>query len=62
MTFIIAPFIENISNNTEILAVVDNNIVTARQNNQLVTSFHPELNDDLSVHQYFINIIKNRIN
>lgn len=62
MTFIRAPFIENVSNNTEILAVVDNNIVAARQNNQLVTSFHPELNDDLSVHQYFINMIKNRIN
>ena len=28
------------------------------QKNQLVTAFHPELNDDISVHKYFINIIE----
>ena len=58
MTFIRAPYISNVSENAEVLAVVDKKIVAARQNNQLVTAFHPELNDDLSVHNYFLNMVK----
>ncbi|MDD2370483.1 MAG: pyridoxal 5'-phosphate synthase glutaminase subunit PdxT [Firmicutes bacterium] len=57
MTFIRAPYINSISNEGEILAIVDNNIVAARQNNMLVTSFHPELTTDLSVHKYFLDMI-----
>lgn len=57
MTFIRAPYIEDVFGNAEILANVNGHIVAARQNNQLVTAFHPELNDDLSVHQYFIDMI-----
>lgn len=56
MTFIRAPYIESVSGSTEILATVDGNIVAARQGNQLVTSFHPELNEDLSVHRYFLEM------
>ena len=58
MTFIRAPYISSISENAEVLAIVDKKIVAARQNNQLVTAFHPELNDDLSVHNYFLNMVK----
>lgn len=58
MTFIRAPYISNVSENAEVLAVVDRKIVAARQKNQLVTAFHPELNDDLSVHNYFLNMVK----
>lgn len=58
MTFIRAPYISNISENAEVLAVVDKKIVAAKQKNQLVTAFHPELNDDLSVHNYFLNMVK----
>jgi 5'-phosphate synthase pdxT subunit len=57
MTFIRAPYIVNVSGQAETLAVVDGNIVAARENNQLVTAFHPELNDDLSVHRYFLDMI-----
>ena len=57
MTFIRAPYIESVSDNVEILAECHGNIVAARQGNQLVTSFHPELNDDLSVHQYFLDLV-----
>lgn len=56
MTFIRAPYIESVSDNTEILATVDGKIVAAKQGNQLVTSFHPELNEDLSVHRYFLKM------
>lgn len=57
MTFIRAPYIDSVSDGVEILAACRGNIVAARQGNQLVTSFHPELNDDLSVHQYFVNMV-----
>ena len=59
MTFIRAPYIKSVEKTAEVLSRVNGNIVAARQGNQLVTSFHPELNDDLSVHNYFIDIIKN---
>ncbi|MGI6013639.1 MAG: pyridoxal 5'-phosphate synthase glutaminase subunit PdxT [Oscillospiraceae bacterium] len=58
MTFIRAPYIAAVHSDTEILAQVDGHIVAARQKNQLVTAFHPELSDDLSVHRYFIELVK----
>lgn len=57
MTFIRAPYIESVSGKAEVLAEVDGHIVAAREGNQLVTAFHPELNDDLSVHSYFVKMI-----
>lgn len=61
MTFIRAPYIEAVSDSVEVLAECDGNIVAARQKNQLVTSFHPELNDDLSVHRYFVDMVLRNI-
>lgn len=57
MTFIRAPYIESAGQCVEILSVVDGHIVAARQKNVLVTSFHPELNTDTTVHTYFIDRI-----
>lgn len=57
MTFIRAPYIAAAGPKAEVLAEVDGHIVAARQDKQLVTAFHPELNDDLSVHQYFLNLL-----
>ena len=54
MTFIRAPYISSASENVEILASTEGKIVAARQNRVLVTAFHPELTDDLSVHEYFL--------
>ena len=56
MTFIRAPYISNVGENVEILSTVDRNIVAARENNILVTSYHPELNTDLKVHKFFIEM------
>ena len=39
------------------LASVDGHIVAARQGNQLVTAFHPELDSDLHIHKYFLSMI-----
>lgn len=58
MTFIRAPYINEVSADARVLAEVDGHIVAARQGNQLVTAFHPELNEDLRVHQYFVDMMK----
>ncbi|MBR0596676.1 pyridoxal 5'-phosphate synthase glutaminase subunit PdxT [Sinanaerobacter chloroacetimidivorans] len=55
MTFIRAPYIESTSSSVEILATLSDHIVAARQKNMLVTSFHPELTSNLSVHSFFVN-------
>ena len=56
MTFIRAPYIESVSGEARVLAEVDGHIVAAQQGNQLVTAFHPELNDDPAVHRYFLSL------
>lgn len=58
MTFIRAPYIEQVGKNTDVLAAVDGKIVAARQDNQLVTAFHPELDQNTAVHEYFLNIVQ----
>lgn len=58
MTFIRAPYIAEVYGNAEVLAKVDGKIVAARQENMLVTAFHPELNDDLRVHEFFLNMCR----
>jgi 5'-phosphate synthase pdxT subunit len=56
MTFIRAPYInKTLSPAVDVLAQVDGHIVAARQGNQLVTAFHPELDDDTRIHEYFLN-------
>ena len=60
MTFIRAPYIQSAAKEVEFLATVDGKIVAAKQKNQLVTAFHPELDHDLGVHRYFADMIKNQ--
>lgn len=58
MTFIRAPYIESVSDQVTVLACVDGRIVAAREQNQLVTAFHPELTGDVRVHGYFLDLVK----
>ena len=58
MTFIRAPYISSVGKKVEILSEVDGNVVAAKENNILVTSYHPELNDNLKVHEFFIEMCK----
>ena len=60
MTFIRGPIISSVGEDVEILATVDNQIVAAQEKNMLVTSFHPELTADVCLHQYFINMCKEK--
>lgn len=62
MPFIRAPYIQEVSSECKVLSIVDNKIVAARLNNQLVTAFHPEVSTDTTVHKYFINMVLNYIN
>ena len=58
MTFIRAPYIDKIlSSDCQVLAEVDGRIVAAQQKNQLVASFHPELDSDLRMHQHFLQML-----
>ena len=59
MTFIRAPYIEEVlADECSQIATVDGHIVAARQGNQIATAFHPELDDDLRLHQLLIDMIK----
>ena len=59
MTFIRAPYIEEVlADDCSPIATVDGHIVAARQGNQIATAFHPELDDDLRLHQLLIDMIK----
>lgn len=57
--FIRAPRIDKVGPGVKVLAMLpDGIIVAARQDNILVSSFHPELTDDLRFHRYFLKLIK----
>lgn len=56
--FIRAPYVTRIGKGVKPLAEHEGAVVMAEQENVLVTSFHPELTDDLRVHQYFLRMVE----
>jgi len=56
--FIRAPIIESAGENVDVLASYQGGIVAVRQEHLLGASFHPELTDDTSMHEYFLQMIK----
>jgi 5'-phosphate synthase pdxT subunit len=54
--FIRAPTIKSFYNGVEILSEHKNKPVMIRQNNLLITTFHPELTNDTRIHEYFLNM------
>ena len=52
--FIRAPYIKKVGDGVSILSEFKGKIVMAREKNILVSSFHPELTNDLRVHKYFL--------
>lgn len=58
MVFIRAPYMMAVGEGVTPLAEVKEKIVAAQEGNLLVTAFHPELTTDLSVHEYFLNMIE----
>ncbi len=58
MTFIRAPYIEEVlSDRCTSLSEISGHIVAARQGRQLATAFHPELDNDIRIHQQFLRQI-----
>ena len=58
--FIRAPSIIETGRNVEIISKFNEKIVAVKQGKILGTSFHPELTDDLSLHKYFVNLVKEK--
>lgn len=62
MTFIRAPYIETASPEVKAMAKVDERIVGVRYKQQLAISFHPELDNDNRLHQYFVQMVSSSLN
>ena len=54
MEFIRAPYVEEAEEGVEVLAIVDGKIVGVRFQNQTGFAFHPELTDDIRLHEEFV--------
>jgi pyridoxal 5'-phosphate synthase pdxT subunit len=55
--FIRAPMIVSCGPGVAVMARLEDGIVMARQDNLLVTTFHPEITDDMRVHRYFLEMV-----
>ncbi|MCS7174362.1 pyridoxal 5'-phosphate synthase glutaminase subunit PdxT [Pseudothermotoga sp.] len=58
--FIRAPKVLEWSSNVEVLATYEGTPVLVQQGNLLASSFHPELTDDLKIHEYFVKMVADR--
>ena len=58
--FIRAPTIEKVWGSTKVWANYRTAIVGAKKGNIMVLTFHPELGDDLRIHEYFLKMVLNR--
>ena len=61
--FIRAPWVEEVSDDVQVLARVEDGpaegrIVAVRQGSLLATSFHPEMTGDGRVHELFVRIVR----
>ncbi|MGI8809084.1 MAG: pyridoxal 5'-phosphate synthase glutaminase subunit PdxT [Acidimicrobiales bacterium] len=52
--FIRAPVVERVGDDVDVLATVDGLAVLVRQGPIVAAAFHPELSDDLRLHQLFL--------
>lgn len=55
--FIRAPLVESVGPGVQVLCKFEDKIVMVRQGNLLAGSFHPELTEDIRVHQYFLDMV-----
>ena len=62
MVFIRAPKIERMGSGVEVVATEGNDPVVVREGKTMAATFHPELSDDLRVHQKFLELVTNDLN
>ena len=58
MVFIRAPRIERVGASVQVLAERENHPVLVRDGQILAATFHPELSNDLRVHEFFLQMVK----
>ena len=56
--FIRAPYITEAGPGVDVLSRIDDKIVAARQGHLLASAFHPELTDDVRMHAYFVEMVR----
>ena len=56
--FIRAPSVSEANSDVEVLAKFNEKIVAIKKGNIIGTAFHPELTKDVSLHKYFVNLVK----
>jgi 5'-phosphate synthase pdxT subunit len=56
--FIRAPSVSEVGSDVEILAKFNEKIVAVKKGNVIGMSFHPELTHDVSMHKYFVSLVK----
>lgn len=61
--FIRAPWVEQVGADVEVLASIETGeaagrIVAVRQGSLMATSFHPEVGNDLRIHSYFVDYVR----
>ncbi|MFB5628456.1 MAG: pyridoxal 5'-phosphate synthase glutaminase subunit PdxT [Nitrosarchaeum sp.] len=56
--FIRAPSVSSVGSGVEVLAKFNEKIVAVKKDNMIGVAFHPELTKDLSLHKYFVTLIK----
>jgi 5'-phosphate synthase pdxT subunit len=61
MVFIRAPQIEKLGEGWEVLASREGKPVLIRKGRMLVATFHPELSEDTTVHEYFLKLVRNGV-
>lgn len=55
--FIRAPAIKKVWGRCKVLSTFEEKIVMVQQDNMMALSFHPELTDDTSIHEMFLDIL-----
>jgi 5'-phosphate synthase pdxT subunit len=60
--FIRAPSVSEASSDVEVLAKFNEKVVAIKKDNIIGTAFHPELTQDVSLHKYFVNLVKSSKN
>lgn len=61
MVFIRAPYISMVGHDVQIISTYDGEVTCCRNKNVLVSSYHPEFTTDLTIHNYFLDMVKTNI-
>ncbi|CAM3457179.1 pyridoxal 5'-phosphate synthase glutaminase subunit PdxT [Marinicrinis lubricantis] len=56
--FIRAPLVLDVKSEVDVLSIYKEQMVAVRQEHLLASSFHPELTQDASMHQYFVDMVR----